>query len=515
MRRQALQESPTHTERAHPETVRRRPHRWHQLGLVALLAASCVKNPVTGARELSLLSPEQEKRIGQEAAAEVENFVGLTDDPALRSYIRQVGVSLVQHSPRQGVDYRFDVIDMAVPNAFALPDGHLYVSRGMLALTNAEAELAAILAHEIGHVAARHAAQRYSRAAPVGILAGLTSAVVGVVSARAANAVTDFGGGLNSVMLAPYGREQEREADKVGQDIAFASGRDPGALSSALRNVGRFEEHVLGAGGQTSWLDSHPRTSQRVADTDRYARSLALARSPTVERNQVEHVRRLDGLLLGKNARHGVFRGQRFVHPELGITVRFPPGWRTESTKPMAGALAPQDDAFFMMGVLGKGEDPLHAAGDFARDAELTYSQRPVARSIGALPGAQARVVVENLDITLAFVALGDRILQLLAVTRPERLRAYAPVIENWFGSLDHASDHLLAGIREERLSVIAVEQDVPLVQLLARQASSAPPLLVAILNGMDSPTARPPLPVIKLPILTAYRSRDRARRTN
>src|SRR5437899_11578725 len=149
--------------------------------VLALLGA-CARNPVSGRPELTLLSAAEERRIGAEQAAEVARTIGLVDDPRLATYVQEVGRRLSARSPRRDVTYTFAVVDMAEPNAFALPGGEIFVSRGLLVLANSEDELAGVLGHEIGHVAARHAARRVTRAAPLALATALGAGVTGLVS---------------------------------------------------------------------------------------------------------------------------------------------------------------------------------------------------------------------------------------------------------------------------------------------------------------------------------------------
>ena len=151
--------------------------------LTALVFQGCAMNPVTGRPDFVLTTTEGERKIGEDAAREVEESMGLTEDPALAAYIEAIGKRLAMQSPRKDVEYQFYVVEMVEPNAFALPGGFVYVSRGLLALANSEDELAGVLGHEIGHVAARHSVRRMSAAAPFALVAGITGGAVGLVSA--------------------------------------------------------------------------------------------------------------------------------------------------------------------------------------------------------------------------------------------------------------------------------------------------------------------------------------------
>ncbi len=147
--------------------------------LLSAAVSACSINPVSNLPEVTLITVEQEKKIGGEEAKKVEQEMGLLDDPALTSYVDAVGQRLVKESPRQDLPHQFHVVDMIEPNAFALPGGYVYVTRGLLALVNTEDELAGVVGHEIGHVAARHTVQRISRQGPFALITNLVSGVTG------------------------------------------------------------------------------------------------------------------------------------------------------------------------------------------------------------------------------------------------------------------------------------------------------------------------------------------------
>ena len=226
--------------------------------LIALMFQGCAMNPVTGRPDFVLTTTEGERKIGKDAAQEVEQSMGLTEDPALAAYVKAIGKQLARQSPRKDVEYQFYVVEMGEPNAFALPGGFVYVSRGLLALANSEDELAGVVGHEIGHVAARHSVRRMSAAAPFAIVAGITGGAVGLVSDSLGDAVAAIPSLAGKAFLAPYSRQQEREADDVGVDIMAKAGWDPSGLSTFLHTLQRQEELQLGESRQPGFFDSHP-----------------------------------------------------------------------------------------------------------------------------------------------------------------------------------------------------------------------------------------------------------------
>ena len=169
-----------HRQRSAPAVpAARRRRRWLAARLPAALllaavASACATNPVTGSRELVFMSESQEAELGRQADAQIRSEMGVYDDAALQEYITAVGSSLAAASHRPDLPWQFAVIDSPVVNAFAVPGGYIYLTRGLLAYLNDESELAGVLGHEIGHVTARHSVQAYSRAAgaQMGLLLG-------------------------------------------------------------------------------------------------------------------------------------------------------------------------------------------------------------------------------------------------------------------------------------------------------------------------------------------------------
>ncbi len=259
-------------------TLARQPVK--NLSLLILLAAAagaCSINPVSNLPEVTLITVEQEKKIGEEEAKKVEQEMGLLDDAALTGYVDAVGQRLVKESPRHDLPHQFHVVDMVEPNAFALPGGYVYVTRGLLALVNTEDELAGVVGHEIGHVAARHTVQRISRQGPFALITNLVSGVTGFFVPVVGNIVGGVGNFAQSLVFSPYSRSQESEADEVGQEMAAKAGWDPVGLATFLATLGREEALLSDGPRKPSFFDSHPATPDRVKNTTKHAKELKQA----------------------------------------------------------------------------------------------------------------------------------------------------------------------------------------------------------------------------------------------
>jgi predicted Zn-dependent protease len=227
------------------------------------------------------LSPREERRIGAEEAQEVERTVGLVRERRLVEYIEAIGARLAQGTGRADITWHWAVADDGDANAFALPGGWVYVTRGLLALSNREDEVAGVLAHEMAHVVERHAVRRVGAATPFAVLFGVPSGILGMVSPSLGGIVGGAGRLVSGLTLAPYSREQELEADRVGSALAARAGWDPSALAGFLATLERAEAQTAGASTRSSFFATHPATPERVANIE----ALALRRPPVSARS--------------------------------------------------------------------------------------------------------------------------------------------------------------------------------------------------------------------------------------
>jgi predicted Zn-dependent protease len=369
---------------------------------VALPCALLLALAGCGAR---LATSSGEARVGAEEAAEVEQTIGLADAPALATYLDEIGQRLVASSPRVRTDfeYKFRIVDLPDPNAFALPGGIVYVSRGLLALLNGEDELANVVGHEIAHVAARHhlkAAIQETPFVPVRIATGLAAGLLelatlplGPLAAPVrpvGAAVSLLGEAPGALYLAGFSRAQESEADALGQELAAGAGWDPAAMASVMVSLGRDERLHGGDPGRLDFFATHPSTPDREQRTRERAAALTRGAAPEFAHDRAHFLAELAGLLVGDSAQGGVVDGRRFLHADLDFQLSFPNGWKVENgannvSAIPADAKPDQPAPFASLAVADKGDDPEPVARALLAKSSFEPDTKPETVSIGAL----------------------------------------------------------------------------------------------------------------------------------
>lgn len=285
-----------------------------------LLLAGCATNPATGKRQISFVSESKEIKMGREADPAVLAEYGLYGDSTLQEYVDSVGQRLAGITPRADLTWHFRVLDSPVVNAFAIPGGYIYITRGILAYLNSEAQLAGVLGHEIGHVTARHTAEQMTKSqlATIGWLAG----AVFVDAFRPYAGLAQEG---LSLLFLKFSRDDETQADELGVQYALQAGYDPRQIPATYSMLGRVQN--LTASSLPSFLETHPDPGDRVIRTMQLAKASAASVRRPLEIGAAAYRRHIDGLVFGEDPRNGFFEGNRFYHPDLGIQLIFPDGW--------------------------------------------------------------------------------------------------------------------------------------------------------------------------------------------
>ncbi len=313
-----------------------------------VLAAGCAVNPATGERQLSLVGEQREISMGRDGAAQVAQSTGIVNDSALEAYVTGIGRKLAATSERPDLPWSFQVVDDPAVNAFALPGGFIYVTRGILANLETEAELAGVMGHEIGHVTARHSVTQISRQE----LQQLGLGVGAMLSKDIRDYQDLISGGLGLLNL-KYSRGDESQADALGFRYMSRGGWDPHALLKVFEMLATVS---AGAGRVPEWQSTHPAPENREGHIRRLLAADSTGSTGVVGRDRfLEH---LDGLVYGNDPTEGYFKGGLFVHPALAFQVRFPDGWKTANQHAAVGAVSSGQDALVVLETVAGDQTP-------------------------------------------------------------------------------------------------------------------------------------------------------------
>jgi predicted Zn-dependent protease len=419
--------------------------------------------------EVILTTEYEDRKVGAEAAEEIEANLGLVDAPELSAYVARIGQRAVREAPLRDFDYRFQIVDQNAPNAFALPGGFVFISRGLLVLANSEDQLANVICHEIVHVAARHAAARQS------------------VIHRLPGPLRFFA----MKQIASYSRDQEREADRQGQELCAASGFDPEGMADFLHDLEYTERLQLGATRLPHFLDTHPETGERVAAAATRARMATWKRKPGIARNRAEFLRRIEGLTIGTSGAEGVFQGDRFLHPELGFSMRFPAGWETRNTHTAVGAISPDRRGQVFLQFSGEGDDPKRASETYLADPvnRALSVKRAAPVKLGSLPAwrifAHTSTPSGGVDVVLTWIARDGSVYLLTGVAAGRSRKNYDGIYLNVARSFRPLTPRQRGSIRETRLRIATALEGESLKQISARTGNVWNLQETAVMNGV------------------------------
>ena len=376
---------------------------WTALPL-ALALTNCAQNPVSGRANFVTMSETQEVQTGRQEDVKVRQEYGVYDNKALQQYVNEVGQRLGKASHRPQLQYTYVVVDSPEINAFALPGGYIYVTRGILAYLNSEAELAAVLGHETGHVTARHGVQQMSASTAAGVGATLVGIFVPALRNQAGDTAIGL---LGNVLLSGYGREHELEADKLGAEYLYRTGYDPQAMIKVigvLKNQELFDAEVAKAEGRQprsyhGVFASHPDADQRLQEV--VGEAGKLAGSGRV--NQEEFLRMIDKVPFGYSESQGFVRNFTFYHRELGLVLKFPDTWRISNKPDRVSASNRGDDVMIEMRLAGRAQG---APADILRK-QIGNAREITSTTINGLPAAIATTSIRGLPTRAAVVFLG------------------------------------------------------------------------------------------------------------
>lgn len=461
-------------------------------GLVAVMLGfalpACSTNPATGARQITpIMSPEAEAQVGAEAHPKIlKAYGGAYDDEKLGAYVAGVTTRIVRATNRPEAPYRITVLDSPVINAFALPGGYVYVTRGLISLANDEAELASVIGHEIGHVAARHSAQRHTAAVGTSLLGAVLGAVVG---SSAVNQIFGLGG---QGFLASYSRDQEYEADMLGVRYLAGAGYDPYAAADFLKSLNANDaldarlRGVSDGDARTSWLASHPATPARVEAAIAHAREMGIAGSAAERRRDV-YLSAIDNMLYGDDPAEGIVKDRRFVHPELRFSFEAPPGFALTNSPSAVMVQGPERTiAKFDMGK----KQAAREIGDYlARDWASGIRLGPVERfTVNGMKAATAPTSIGDHNARIVAIEFApEQVSRFILGTLPQTGQKYAPALQEMVMSFRKISPAEARAVKPLRLRIVTARRGDSVATLARQMGYSAQQAeRFRVLNGLS-----------------------------
>jgi predicted Zn-dependent protease len=444
-----------------------------------LLVGGCAVNPVTGKNELALVSESQEIEMGKQGAADVVRGVGLYPDAAMQAYVSRLGLSVAAKTERPNLPWEFHVVDDPSVNAFALPGGFIFVTRGLLSHITTEAELVTVLGHESGHVAARHSAQQISRAQVASLGLGLGSILSSTV-----RKYSDVAGAGLGLMFLKFSRDDETQADQLGFRYALADGYDVRQMVRVFQMLDQ-QQKLSGGSRLPEWQSTHPDPGNRIAAIEQ--RLAAVTENLSTKKiGQEEFLRVTDGMVYGENPRQGFFQGPLFLHPDLKFQFRFPDGWKTQNGSDAVVSVSSAQDAIMVLG---------GAAGTAAEASQRFFSQQglqagPISQQvIHGFPARTANFTAQTDQGAVrgiaAFIEFGGTTYQITAYTPTARFDSYGSVFTRSIGSFDRLTDADALAAQPMRVKLWAAPRVMTLTQFNTQYPSSVSLDEVALINGI------------------------------
>ena len=464
--------------------------------LMLAFVISCAVNPVTGKTELMLLSESDEIQLGQQSDKEVVAQYGLYDDAQLQSYIDQLGQKMVKISHRPNLSFSFRLLDSPVINAFAVPGGFVYITRGILAYLNNEAEFAGVLGHEIGHVTARHSAKQYTKAQ----FAQLGLGVGSILSEDFAkySGLAQVGVGL---LFLRFSRDAERQSDDLGVEYSTKVGYDAREMGNFFHTLDQMSNSEDG-GGLPGWFSTHPNPADRVVAVQEKAKEWqAKTGNQNLKINRDIFLQKINGIVFGDDPRQGYVENGIFYHPSLTFEFPVPAGWKAVNTPTQVQMANEKQDAVILFQI-AQGNTPADAANDF-----ITQSKASVLSSEGtSVNGLSAHKLTTDLAssqgqlrILSYFIKKGDNIFVFHGFTAQASFDQHQQTFQNAMTGFRTLTDQSKINVKPDRIAVRKVNQTTNLEQALRSFGVGEDKLgETALMNGMELASSVPGGTMIK-----------------
>ena len=447
--------------------------------IVAAIAA-CATNPATGKREFSLVSEGDEVQLGQQEAQKVAASMPALQNQAVQDLVKRIGMAMAKASERPELPWSFTVLDDPVVNAFALPGGPIFITRGILTYMNSEAELASVVGHEIGHVTARHSASQMSKQQ----LASLGLGVASVISPTAAQFAGIAEQGLGLLML-KYGRDDEMEADKLGFRYMLSNRWDPREAVKMFQMLARTSGGEK-EGRPPAWMSTHPDPGNRAERAAARLKEMSID-PDSLLRNREPFLQAIDGLSYGQDPREGFFRGSTFYHPELAMQISFPEGWQTANMPQVIAAREPEGKALVQVQLAkGSPDEAIRAFFGNQGFSNVREVQVPTGNQPSKSAVFDAATQQGQFQGVTTFFALKGRTYQVLSVAGQGSLQAIDGVHRQVLASVKEVTDPAILNARAPQVKAVKLPRAMSAEDFYSQFPSVVPMDEVLLINGLE-----------------------------
>lgn len=459
-------------------------HRPAILFLFMLLLVSCAQNPVTGKKEFMLMTEEQEISMGAEADPGIVAQYGIYQHPALQKFLEDNGKRMAALSHRPGLKYQFRILDSPVVNAFALPGGYVYFTRGILGHFNNEAEFAGVLGHELGHITARHSAKQYSKQVITDLLI-IGGMMVSEEFRRFAD-VAQQGAGL---LFLKFSRDNETESDELGVSYSTKAGYDAREMAGFFKTLEK-----LGSQNGTipTFLSTHPDPGDRFTRVGQLASEARVATDTAeLKVNRGAYLQLIDGLVYGDDPKQGFTENTTFYHPEMRFSFDFPRGWNVQNT-PSQVQIAPEGGKALLSLSLASEKTLLSAREKAVSENNLTVleSTQTTIQGLSAI-----RMVSEvpsdgqtqALRVLTCLIQLDDKIIKIHGLSAASEFGLYEEAFQQSMGSFAKLTDASKINRQATTIRIVEARESGTLQQALTRyQMPEKRWKELSLLNGLE-----------------------------
>jgi len=448
---------------------------------LVLLVAACAKDYVTGKRTFTLYSEADEIKLGKEADPQIVAEYGAYDDDGLVAYVNSVGQEIAKVSHRPELSYTFRVVDSPVINAFALPGGYVYFTRGILAHFNSEDELAGVMGHEIGHITARHGIERMSQAQIIG-----GSLQIGAALSETFQKYSGIAAAGVGLVFLKYGRDQESESDRLGVEYSTKIGYDSHRMAGFFRTLAGMRE----GSGQSlpSFLSTHPDPGDREVRvnqlTDEWRGQIDYK---PLNKDPNDYLERIDGIVYGPNPRHGYVEKNQFYHPDLAFQFPVPDKWQLINSASTVMIVSPEKDAVIEFGFVN--ETSAGAAADKFVAEVGEGVQRRESVSVHGFPAQAVESVLmaqdQQLRMLSYFIEKDAKVYAFHGYTYAEKYNGYAGSFRSVMAGFDKVTDKAVLSKKPVRLRIEKAPRAGTLESVLSEMGMpSSKRDELALLNG-------------------------------